>query len=180
MTNQRVADRYAKSLLDLAVERKQLDVIKADVDSLLEMADNRDLALLLSSPVVNPSKKNAIMAELLDKSGADELTKTFVKVLISKGREEDLVGILGAFNNQYKALQKISTVLVTSATPLGEAELSGIRQQLVASGMTEAEVEIETKVDPAIMGGFVLEFGGKVYDASVAHKLHQIRKELVK
>ena len=178
MTNQRVADRYAKSLLDLAVERKQLDVIKADVDGLLEMAGNRDLALLLGSPVVNPSKKNAIMAELLDKAGADELTKTFVKVLINKGREVDLIGILGAFNNQYKTLKKISTVLVTSATPLGEAELAAIRQQLIAGGHTDGENE--TKVDPAIMGGFVLEFGGKVYDASVAHKLHEIRKELTK
>lgn len=180
MTNQRVADRYAKSLLDLAVERKQLDVIKSDVDGLLEMAGNRDLALLLGSPVVNPSKKNAIMAELLDKAGADELTKTFVKILINKGREVDLIGILGAFNNQYKSLQKISTVIVTSATALGEAELSAIRQQLVASGHTEADVEIETKVDPALLGGFVLEFGGKVYDASVVHKLNQIRKELAK
>ncbi len=180
MTNQRVADRYAKSLLDLAVERKQLDVIKTDVDGLLEMSGNRDLAVLLGSPVVNPSKKNAIMAELLEKAGADELTKTFVKVLINKGREADLVGILGAFNSQYKKLRKISTVKVTSAAALGEAELSAIRQQLVASGKTEADVEIETFVDPAIMGGFVLEFGGKVYDASVQHKLNQIRKELTK
>lgn len=180
MTNQRVADRYAKSLLDLAVERKQLDVIKADVDGLLEMSGNRDLAVLLGSPVVNPSKKNAIMTALLDKAGADELTKTFVKILINKGRESDLIGILGAFNDQYKTLRKISTVKVTSASALGEAELAAIRQQLVAGGKTEAEVEIETVVDPAIMGGFVLEFGGKVYDASVQHKLHQIRKELTR
>ena len=180
MTNQRVADRYAKSLLELAVERKQLDVIKADVDGLLEMAGNRDLVVLLGSPVVNPSKKNAIMAELLDKAGADELTKTFVKILINKGREVDLIGILKSFDNQYKVLQKISTVLVSSATALGKPELDAIRKQLIASGNTEADIEIETKVDPELMGGFVLEFGGKVYDASVAYKLRQIRKELAK
>ncbi|MEM9527655.1 MAG: ATP synthase F1 subunit delta [Bacteroidota bacterium] len=178
MTNQRVADRYAKSLLDLAVERKQLDVIKVDVDNLMEMAGNRDLELLLESPVVNPSKKNAIMAELLEKSGADELTKTFVKVLINKGREVDLIGILGAFDKQYKAMKNISTVKVTSATALSAATLTAIKAELVASGKTEADVDLIPAVDPALMGGFVLEFDGKVYDASVAHKLDQIRKEL--
>lgn len=180
MTNQRVADRYAKSLLDLAVDRAQLDVIKADVDALVEMAGNRDLVLLLDSPVVKPSKKQSIFAELLDKAGANELTKTFVDVLIRKGRETDLIGILGAFNDQYKQLKKISTVKVTSAAPLSADELKGIKQQLVAGGMTEAQIELVIAVNPALMGGFVLEFDGKVYDASVAHKLHQIRKELTK
>ena len=180
MTNQRVADRYAKSLLDMAVDRSQLDVIKADVDGLLKMGANRDLALLLESPVVNPSKKLSIFNELLDKANANELTKTFVQVLIKKGREADLLGILGAFNNQYKALNKISTVRVTSAAALSADELSAIKQQLVAAGMTEASVEMETAIDPALLGGFVLEFDGKVYDASVAHKLNEIRKELTK
>jgi F-type H+-transporting ATPase subunit delta len=180
MTNQRVADRYAKSLLDLAVERSQLDVIKSDVDAMLEMAGNRDLVVLLGSPVINPTKKKAIFAEILDKAGANELTKAFVQILITKGREVDLVGILGAFKDQYKALKKISTVKVTSAVALSADELSSIKQQLVAGGKTEAEVEIHTVVDPALMGGFVLEFDGKVYDASVAHKLDNIRMELTK
>jgi len=179
MTNQTVAERYAKSLLDLAVERQELDVIKGDVDSLLDMAGTRDLALLLQSPVVNPSKKKAIMADILDKAGANELTKTFVQVLITKGREVDLVGILGAFTEQYKKLKNISTVKVTSATPLDAATLTAIQQQLAASGKTQADVDIQTAVNPALMGGFVLEFDGKVYDASVAHKLDLIRKELV-
>lgn len=178
MTNQRVADRYAKSLLDLAVERAQLDVIKADVDGLLDMASNNDLVNLLQSPVVNPSKKNAILTELLDKYGANELTKIFVKTLVRKGRESDLIGILGAFKDQYRKLNKISTVKVTSAASLTEAELTAIKQQLVAGGKTEAQVEVDTEVKPALIGGFVLEFNGKVYDASVAHKLNEIRKEI--
>ena len=179
MTNQRVADRYAKSLLDLAVEQDQLDVIKGDVDNLVAMAGNRDLELLLESPVVKPSKKNAILAELLDKSGAAQLTKLFVKILIDKGREGDLIGILGAFKRQYKQLKAISTVKVTSATELTEASLAAITRGLIDSGKTETNVDIETEVDPALIGGFVLEFGGRVYDASVKHKLAEIRKTLV-
>ena len=179
MTNQQVADRYAKSLLDLALERNELDAIRKDVDGLIAMGENRDLELLLASPVVNASKKKAIFAELLDKAGSSELTKTFVNVLINKGREVDLLGILGAFDRQYKALNKITTVTVTSAQPLTDENLTAIKQQLTAAGKTEASVDLITKVDPAIIGGFILEFDGQVYDASVAHKLNQIKKELV-
>lgn len=178
MTNQQVATRYAKSLLDLAQERGELDTIKGDVDALIAMGGNRDLELLLQSPVVNASKKQAVFADLLDKAGAQDLTKTFVSVLINKGRESDLLGILRAFDAQYKTLNKTTTVQVTSATALTDDNLAAIKQQLIAAGKTEADVELQTKVDPAIMGGFILEFDGKVYDASVAHKLSEIRKTL--
>lgn len=180
MTNQQVATRYAKSLLDLALERNDLAVIKSDVDELLEMGGNRDLALVLQSPVVNATKKKAILAEILTKAGANELTKTFVDVLITKGREADLLGILGAFDDQYKVLKKITTVYVTSATALDAASLEAIKKQLKAAGKTEASIEIHTRVNPDILGGFILEFDGKVYDASVAYKLGQIKKELAK
>ena len=178
MTNQQVAERYAKSLLDLAQERGQLDTIKLDVDTIIGMGENKDLALLLQSPVVSASKKKAVFAELLGKAGANELTKTFVDVLIGKGRESDLLGILASFNAQYKELNKVSTVKVTSATVLDAATLDAIRGQLAASGKTEADIDLQTAVDPSLIGGFVLEFDGKVYDASVAHKLKQIRKTL--
>ena len=179
MTNQRVADRYAKSLLDLSLESDQFPRIKRDVDALREMiASSRELEVLLASPVVNPGQKKAVLAEVLTKSGANDLTKTFINVVIGKGREGDLVGILKAFDDQYKKMMNVSTVQVTSATALTDAELQAIKQQLIASGKTTANVEMETKVDPSILGGFILEFDGKVYDASVKHKLSQLRKEL--
>lgn len=178
MTNQRVADRYAKSLLDLAVDQKQLEVIKGDVEKLVGMTESQDFKMLLASPVINPSKKKTILAEILDKAGAQQLTKTFVEVLINKGREADLIGILGAFDRQYKKLNNISSVKVTSAAALSATELETIRKQLISSGKTEASVDIETIVDPSIIGGFILEFDGKVYDASVAHKLGELRKEI--
>jgi F-type H+-transporting ATPase subunit delta len=178
MTNHRVAARYAKSLIELAQERKQLDGIKSDVDSLLTMAENREFALLLSSPVVNPAKKKAILATLLDRAEADELTKAFVRLLIEKGREKDLVGILKEFVAQYKVINHISTVKLTSATPLSGEVLESVKQQLIAGGKTEKNIDLHTAIDPAIMGGFILEFDGNVYDASVAHKLKQMKKEL--
>jgi F-type H+-transporting ATPase subunit delta len=178
MTHQQVASRYAKSLLDLALERNELAAIKGDVDTLIGMGANRDLAMVLKSPVINATKKKAILAELLAKAGVQELTKTFVKVLINKGRESDLLGILDAFDDQYKILNKITTVYATSATALDQKSLNAIKAQLKAAGKTEADIELHTRVNPDIIGGFILEFDGKVYDASVAYKLNQIKKEL--
>lgn len=180
MTNQRVAARYAKSLIEIAQERDQLDRIKADVDSLLAMAKNRDFKLLLNSPVVNPGKKQAILSTLLEKADADQLTKLYVKLLIDKGREVDMIGILREFNAQYKKINHISTVKLTSAAPLTAATLDSIKNQLAASGKTEATIDMDTHIDPSLLGGFILEFDGKVYDASVVQKLKQMKTELQK
>ncbi|THH41654.1 ATP synthase F1 subunit delta [Neolewinella litorea] len=180
MTNSRVAARYAQSLIELAQERNQLEVIKADVDTLLAMGRNRDFALLLSSPVVPPSKKQAVLTQLLEKAKADKLTRLYVKLLIDKGREVDMLGILKEFNEQYKRLKNISTVQLTSAAPLTAATLEAIKQQLISSGMTEDRIELHTKIDPDLIGGIILEFDGKVYDASVAHKLKNMKDELRK
>lgn len=180
MTNSRVAARYAQSLIELAQERGQLETIKADIDTLLAMGKNRDFALLLNSPVVSPSKKQTILTALLDKAGADQLTRLYVKLLIDKGREVDMLGILKEFNEQYKRIRHISTVKLTSAAPLSAATLDSVKQQLITSGKTEASIDLETQIDPDLIGGFILEFDGRVYDASVAHKLKEMKSELRK
>lgn len=180
MTNPRVAARYAQSLIELAQERGQLEHIKTDVDALLAMGKNRDFALMLKSPIVTPSKKQSIMTALLARAGVDQLTKLYVKLLIDKGREVDMLGILDEFNAQYKRINHISTVKLTSAAPLSAATLTSIKQQLVAGGKTEASIDLETSIDPSIIGGFILEFDGQVYDASVSHKLKNMKTELRK
>ena len=180
MTNTRVATRYAQSLIELAQERNQLEEIKADVDTLLAMGKNREFALLLSSPVVNPGKKQAILSQLLDKAGAQQLTRLYIKLLIEKGREVDMLGILREFDAQYKVIKHISSVKLTSAVPLSADTLAAVKRELVANGKTEASVDLETAIDPDLIGGFILEFDGNVYDASVAHKLKNMKSVLRK
>ena len=180
MTNLRVAARYAQSLIELAQDRNQLEIIKADVDTLLAMGKNREFALLLRSPVVSPSKKQVILTQLLEKANADKLTRLYVKLLIDKGREVDMLGILQEFNEQYKRIKNISTVKLTSAAPLTADTLRAIEQQLGDSGKTEVNIDMETEIDPSLIGGFILEFDGKVYDASISHKLKNMKDELRK
>ncbi|MFK7932587.1 MAG: ATP synthase F1 subunit delta [Saprospiraceae bacterium] len=172
----RIASRYAKSLLDLAVEQNKLEKIKGDVDAFLAAVENRDFYLLIKSPIVNPTKKLAILKEIFG-GKVDELTMTFFEVVLRKGRESNLPEIANEFISQYKVHNHISTVTLTTAEPLSEANLAAIREKLLGSSATESKVDIITKVDPDIIGGFLLEFDNQLYNASVAHKLDQMRKQ---
>lgn len=176
MSVKRIAGRYAKSLLELAQEKNKLERVTEDVQSFQQSLDNRDLYLLIKSPIVNAAKKVAIVDELFQ-GKYDELTLSFLRILINKGRESYLPEIMDEYLHQYKHLMHITTVKVTTATPISDAALEALRQKLQASGVTDETVEIETAVDSELIGGFVLEFDDNIYDASVAHKLDQLKRE---
>ncbi|MEL7222128.1 MAG: ATP synthase F1 subunit delta [Bacteroidota bacterium] len=175
MSVQRIAGRYAKSLVELSQEQNKLDRVLQDMNTMKMASQNKDLALLLKSPIVNATKKQSVMDALFSKS-FDEMTMAFVKLLINKGREPYLPAIADAFIAQYKKINHISTVKVITAKPLTEAGLNDLRKKLEASEVTEKSVEIETEVDENLIGGFVLEIGDKIYDASVAQKLEELKR----
>jgi len=172
----RIASRYAKSLIDLAVEQDKLERVLEDIKSFKKAVDNRDFYLLLKSPIINATKKQQIFNELFEGS-FDVMTSAFLKIILTKGREAYLPEIADEFINQYKEIKHISTVKLITAAPLGAETVSRIKQKLVASTATEAHVELITKVDPDILGGFVIEFDDKLYDSSVMHNLELLRKE---
>jgi F-type H+-transporting ATPase subunit delta len=108
----------------------------------------------------------------------DELTLAFINIILRKGRESYLPEIATEFVEQYKELKDITTVKVTSATPLTAAALERIKTRLANSEATRANIELETAIDKNLIGGFKFEFGDKLYDASVKHQLELLRKEL--
>ena len=163
-------------MLDLAVEQNKLEQVKGDIDAFLAAAENRDFYLLIKSPIVNPTKKLAILKQIFD-GKVNALTMTFLEVVLRKGRESNLPEIANEFISQYKVHNRISTVTLTTAEPLSEANLEAIRKRLLDSTATEAQIDVITKVDPSIIGGFLLEFDNQLYDASVSHKLDQMRKQ---
>ena len=178
MSISRISSRYAKSLLDLARERNELDAVMKDIEYFNEASKNRDLYMLLKSPIVNYGKKLSIFKVLFnDKLG--KTTTAFFEIVIKKGRERYLPEIAAEFIAQYKYFNKISSVTITTASPLAAASLTQIKQKLLSSSITMEKLEIIMKVNPELIGGFVIETGDKLYDASVAHKLDQLRKEFV-
>ena len=176
MSNQRVATRYAKSLIELAEERGKLEKVLEDMTSFREVAKNKEFGLMLKSPIIKADKKQQIFKKLFGEK-SDELTMAFLNILLRKGRESGLVEIVDAFIDQYKRRKRISTVSLTTAVKLSDSAVEAIRQKLIESTATDKKVELMTKVDPGLVGGFVIEFEDRLYNASVAHKLALLKKE---
>ena len=101
MSVNRIATRYAKSLLDLAVESNVLEAVKGDVEAFTKMVENRDLLLLLKNPIINATKKQGVFDALLAASSTN-LPMRFFNIVLKKGREMYLPEIGKEFMTQYK------------------------------------------------------------------------------
>jgi len=176
MSVQRIASRYAKSLIELADERDQLEAVTEDMNSLKEMMSNRDLYLLFKSPVVPTDKKKQIFKTLFE-GKLTPLVSGFLNILTTKGREAYMPDVVQEYTKQYKRLMHISTVKLTTAVAISEEVLQSIHDKLKASGATDDKVEIVSQVDPDVIGGFVLEFDNKIYDASISNKLEVLKRQ---
>ncbi len=176
MSVSRIATRYAKSLVDLAKEQNKLDRIKVDIDSFLKATENRDFEVMIKSPVIPPTKKKQVF-DALFKENFDEMTMAFLDIVVRKNRSEHLQGIAQAFMKQYQDMNKISTVTLTTATALSEEAITQIEKKFLESSDTSEKIDIISKVNPDLIGGFVVEFDDKLYDASVAHRLEKLKKE---
>ncbi len=177
MSVSRIAARYAKPLLDLAIEKNELDGVLSDVKSIKSALGNRDLFLLMKSPIIKADKKLSI-AKSIFKGKVSDMVFSFIEIIIKKGRENILPEIVDEFISEYKTYKKITTVTLITAKELAKSELEAIKGKLLASDITEEQVEIHTAVDPKIIGGFIIKIGDKLYDASVLHKLEEIKKKI--
>ncbi|MGE5520805.1 MAG: ATP synthase F1 subunit delta [Candidatus Dadabacteria bacterium] len=176
MLNPRVASRYAKSILDLAVERGQLEQVYNDMLYLQQLTkQSREFLMLLRSPVVkNDLKVKAINA--VTKGKISDLTRAFVDLLTAKNREMILPEVITSFITQYKKEKDINTVKLTTATPVSDAVKKQIIDQVKKTSNLQ-NIELEEHVDPNIIGGFVLQAGDKLVDASVAYDLKNISRQ---
>lgn len=178
MSVHRIASRYAKSLIELAQEQNKLERVKGDIDGFKKALESRDFYLLLKSPIISKTKKTEIMKALFE-GKLDILTMSWINILVDKGREPHLPEIAKEFQVQYKILKHITPVKVITAKELSADALNAIKKVLLSSAQTDEQVEITTAIDPNLIGGFVIEFGDKLYDASVKHKLDLLKKEFV-
>ena len=169
-----VASRYAKSLIDLAVETKQLEEVRKDMQLIKAVCDsNRDFVLLLESPVVKTDKKLAIFKSLFE-GKVSKTTSAFLNLIASKRREGYIDDIAREFDEQYKQHKNITTAEVKTAVPL-DSKLKKQIMELVKNSVS-GEIELIEKVDPSLIGGFVLTINDKQVDQSVKRKLNDLRK----
>jgi F-type H+-transporting ATPase subunit delta len=176
MPNPRLATRYAKSLIDLSIEKGQLENVFADMQWLQAVCkSNRDFVNMLRSPVIKADKKEKII-DAVTAGNINEITKAFTHLMIRKGRESNLPEVAAAFITQYKIKKSIYTVKLTTVTALSEDLKNAIVNQIRATSDMQ-NIELETAVDEKLIGGFVLQTGDKLIDASIAYDLKEIARQ---
>lgn len=174
MSEIKVASRYAKSLLELSVEKNQLEAVMADVHQLLSIAsENRDFVLMLHSPIVSADKKIKILKILFGKT-ANPITITFFEIVTRKNRSDVLLTTANEFLRQYNLHKGIQVAEVTTTLPL-TADLKKSFIEIVKEISGLDNVELVEKINKDLIGGFVLKVNDKLLDDSLSNKLRILR-----
>lgn len=177
MSAVKLASRYAKSLLDLAVEQNQLEAVHKDIlycDAVLKAS--REFTLLLKSPIIHSDKKLSIINSVLG-TNVGALTLSFFKIMVNKRREAYLVDITKEFIRQYNVVKNITPIKVKSAVALDAETLNSIISKVKAQASLK-DTEVTVEVDESLIGGFIVQYEDKLVDASVSKNLKQLRKDL--
>lgn len=173
MVESRAASRYAKALLELAIEQKVLDQVHEDMLFFTRTVDeNRALLLMLQSPVVPHHKKYAVLHDLFQKR-VHPITFSIFDIITKKNREGILYDIAKAFHEQYNVYNNIQVAQVITTFPLDEQLRARFKK--LTEETTGKKVELKEEVDPKLIGGFVLRVGDKQIDESIKHKLLKLQ-----
>jgi len=176
MPNPRLASRYAKSLLDLSIDKGQLENVYADMQWLQQVTkSNRDFVNFLRSPIIKADKKIKIVDAIVAGKIGD-ITLAFLRLMINKGRESNFPEIITSFIALYKSHKNIHSVKLTTAVPISEELKNKLVEQIKRTSSIQ-NIELETKVDDKIIGGFVLQAGDQLIDASVSYDLKEIARQ---
>ncbi len=171
-----VANRYAKSLLDLAIEKKAVDAVYKDMADFAESCEaSQDLVLAMKSPIIKHTDKLAILTKLFKKS-FNPISFAIFEIITNKNRERVLPAIAKQFIGLYADYKGIQKAEVTSSTPLTAAQKSHFAE--IVKKHTGKEVELVEKVDPSLIGGFILRVGDKQIDDSIRRKLNDLKVSL--
>ncbi|MEZ5173160.1 MAG: ATP synthase F1 subunit delta [Bacteroidia bacterium] len=171
--------RYAKSIFKLALDRNELDKVSNDMHLLNDtIVKNRELENLLESPIIKSDKKGDILHQIFDKHlGTTVLA--FLDLLLKKRREMFVPQIARQFVLLYLENNNIEEATLVTAFPIDDDFRNKIKE-LILKNSSNASVELEEKIDPNLIGGFVLRFGDKQFDASVAGEIDKLRREFEK
>ncbi|MFM1842635.1 MAG: synthase delta chain [Cyanobacteriota bacterium] len=172
-----IAEPYAQALMAVAQQQNLTEVFGNDMRSLLTLLEeSSDFAAMLASPVVSDANKKAILRSVLG-SDANVNLVNFLMLVVDKRR----IIFLAAIAKQYLTLlrQLTNTVLaeVTSALKLTDTQKDQVREKV--KQLTNAQaVELETNVDPEILGGIVIKVGSQVFDSSLRGQLRRVGMSL--
>jgi F-type H+-transporting ATPase subunit delta len=169
-----VGGRYAQALFDLAKDQNEVDAVAADLKSLkTALADSRDLRVLLASPAFGAEDKGKGLAAIANAAQLRPTTRKFLGLLAGNGRAAALAAVIAAFERLAADARGEVQAQVVTAIPLSAAQAKGVAQALRQA--LGKDPMIETRVDPAILGGIKVRVGSRLFDASLRSKLDSLK-----
>jgi F-type H+-transporting ATPase subunit delta len=177
MNDSLITVRYARALFQLSEETKIQDSVKKDMEELLACStDSPEFKFMLESPMVKGSEKSRLV-DVIFKDKIQDLTLKFFHLLITNKREHFLPDVCRNFISEYKQKLGIKEASIITANALGEE----LRKQIFnyITSTFGIKIELEEKVDPSIIGGFILRIEDEQVNASIQGQLNKIKRELV-
>ena len=172
-----VAERYASSLFELALEAGAVDAVGADLDRFQQLMDeSEDLRRLVASPVFSAEDQRKAVAAVAAKAGIAGLVGNFLKVVSGNRRLFALPGMIRAYRQIAAEHRGEVTAEVTSAHALTAAQEKELKSAL--KGVTGKDVAIAVTVDPSILGGLIVKIGSRQIDTSLRTKLSTLKLAL--
>ena len=170
--------RYAVALHSLASERSQTDEVRTSLGTFRQLLDgSSDLKRLVRNPMFSAADRTKAVGAVLARMQIGGLAADFIKLLATKRRLFAVEDIIDSFNRLDDAEKGVTRAQVTVAEPLSAAQTDALHETLKAASGGRT-VEIDTKVDPAIIGGLVVKLGPRMMDASLRTKLASIRTRM--
>ena len=166
-----MAGRYARALFELALDSKSVDAVKADLEKFDALiSESADLRRLVRSPVFGAEEQGRALAAVLDKAGIGGLAANFLKLITANRR-------LFAVHDMIRGFRKLVARWkgeVTVAEKLSDARLEELKAALKAI-TGEKAIDLNVRIDPAIIGGLIVKLGSRMVDSSLRTKLNAIK-----
>ncbi len=173
-----MAGRYASALHALAAESGATAAVGAALSSFQKLIDESpDLQRLVKSPVFSAEDQTKALSVILDKAGISGVAANFIKLVASKRRLFAISDMIAGYRKLEDAANGVTRAEVTAASPLNDQQMQALRDQLAAVAGAKS-VDVDVKIDPAIIGGLVVKVGSRMVDSSLKTKLNAIRTRM--
>ncbi len=173
-----LAERYAGALVDVALENKQADQVKAELAAFAALVlESPELHSFLANPSIARSAKHSAIEAIVARMGASRTLRNYLFVIVDQRRAGMLIEIEQAFSRLLDARQGITQATVTSATELTAQERAELGVALAK--LTGEKVQAQYTTDAALIGGAVVRIGSTIYDGSVRTQLERMRARMI-
>jgi F-type H+-transporting ATPase subunit delta len=175
MNDSKISVRYSRALFQSALEKKIIDKVNQDMIFVSEICKVPETKEFLMSPIIVPSKKTSIFHKMLE-GNVEKITLSMIDLMVKNGRESYLPAMARVFIHETLKYKGITKTVLTTAIK-ADAKVKKQMTELI-SEVYSTKVELEVRIDPEIIGGFILRIGDNYIDASIRNKLRKIKKEL--